>query len=150
MAIYITKRCSNCDYEIQPRRTSTGLNMGNPFIKCPNCGALQLDGEKKEFVMWGTSDYLAYFGPQLLVSWVIGFLVGGLIWGLIDDTNKLLLWIPSLLIMAGYMYLIYKGFLEEKEASIQRTKKREYLDEIYKYNLITKEKYDEFIAKYMR
>lgn len=50
MAIYVTKRCNNCGYIIQPRKSSTGLNMGHPFVKCPNCETLQLDGEKKNIL----------------------------------------------------------------------------------------------------
>lgn len=150
MAIYVTKRCNNCGYIIQPRKSSTGLNMGHPFVKCPNCETLQLDGEKKEYIMWKPFDYLAYFIPQLLVSWLIGFLIGGLIWGFIDDSNSLLLWIPCIVIMIAYMSLVYKGFKEEKIESIKRTKNQEYLEEIYKYNLITKKKYDEFIDLYMK
>jgi len=147
MAVYVTKRCGNCGTITQPRhRDDEGFKIGNPISRCYNCGTILIDTSKKEFIMFKPIDYVKYFIWKILVGWLIGFLVGGLTMLLID--NVTLLWIICIIIMILWFMLALKQFNEEKLDSIKRTKKYEYLNELYLTKCITKKQMDDFIELY--
>lgn len=149
--IYVTKKCGKCKYTIVSRRSGYMPEIGNPFIKCPKCGAWQVDGEYKEYIMWKPIDYVKYFTYRLLGDigiasiFSIIFLILSQYLNINEEMEKILLIVPALTALFLLLKSTYNTFLKEKEESNKRLlEDKKYLDLLYKSNLITEEKYKEF------
>ena len=152
--IYVTKKCGKCKHKFVSRRSGYMPSMGKPFIKCPKCNTWQTDGEYKEYAMWKPIDYFKYFGYRVPTAICLAFLVSiiflviGQKLNLNENSVKYLCIWPAFIVFIIILKLIHSTFIREKEASNERLiKDKEYLELLYKSDLITEEKYKEFKDK---
>ncbi len=142
----VTKWCPNCNYTLQKKQndsTSGSIQIGIPYIKCPNCGAVLIKPNVKEVNMLTKYDYFkiiirGIFSILLLVLISNIFIFG--ILGLITNSfNYSVIIVIEIILLLLFSRRFYNTFKKELNMSAERLKDQKYAQIV---NEIKKEFYN--------
>ena len=147
MGKYVTKRCNKCNEYIAHFQPTSGTKFCSPFVKCSNCGEVQIDRECKEYIMLNAVDYFRLFAGVGGIGLIIGIIIDFCFASLTNSgtVQQIFTWVCG--ILAIYLYYS-KKFTNDKEASIKRLRDKKYLKQLLDNKLITKKQFDNFNQKY--
>lgn len=148
----IKKKCGKCGYVIENWHNYSGFGIGKPFTQCPRCREVQRDGQYKEWIMFNEFDYIRYFWPILGVPFIAFMIVAIIIYMpaafLRIEVNEVIIYILTFILSILLLFRWIKEAKNEINASIERIKYIEYLDNLYLLGFISKKKYDSIVDKY--
>lgn len=156
MGRYVKETCPNCKNVISGWHNDPGnLKIGDPLLRCSKCGTTLVRRNIAEYVMFNGIYYFRYFIWTILGDALLSFFVGAIIATLASKIfnvdNNLFAIIACIVGLALFVFLILKTikvFKQEKIESLERTRDKKYLKELYNAELINEKKYKEMVEYY--
>ena len=137
--VYVTTKCPHCNYLYRNREGNPIHQIDSPFVPCPKCGEFFVDPYREEWITKSPTKRRFFFigngtwARALLLPLAISAIVFGGICGALLGIEDLVMLIPVGAIVGTPTWLILEYrrakafFKEDIEASIIRTKNKEYV-----------------------
>lgn len=138
--VYVTTKCPHCNYLYRNREGNPIHQIDSPFVSCPSCGEFFVDSYREEWITKSPMKRRFFFigngtwARALLLPLAISAIVFGGICEALLRIEDLVMLIPVGAIVGTPTWLILESkrakafFKEDIEASIIRTKNKEYVE----------------------